>query len=327
MRQLARTAILAAIAATAWPPRPAMAQELAGKTITLVVPFAPGAVSDPMARAIAPRLGDILGTNVIVENRAGANTNLGTVHVVRSPPDGRTLLLAGTALIVNVAIYKEKLPFDPLKDLKPVSLVATTNSALVVHPSLDVATLPQLIALLKSRPGEFNYASAGSGNMTHLAMEFFKIRTGTNVTHVPYKGANPALNDVLAGHVPMMIISPGPIETHVKAGRLRALAITGLKRFDLLPDVPTFTEMGLPMPEVDHGTTFGILAPAGISEQVLARLNAALGQVLSDADLRARMKSMGFEAAPTTPQEYEAILRTQSEKWPPLIEQAGITLN
>ena len=158
-------------------------------------------------------------------------------------------------------------------------------------------------------------------------MEFLKLRTGVAVTHVPYKGAGPALNDVIAGHVPMMIISPGPIEAHVKAGRLRALAITGTRRNDLIPDVPTFTEVGLPMPEVDYGTTFGVLAPAGTPSAVITTLHKALMEVLADAEVRRRLKSMGFEPAPTTPQEYEAVLRSQVEKWPPLIEQAGITLN
>jgi tripartite-type tricarboxylate transporter receptor subunit TctC len=307
--------------------RPASAQDFAGKTITLVVPFSPGAVSDPLARTTGARFGEILGAKVIVENRPGANTNIGTAHVARSQPDGRTLLLAGTAMIVNAALYKDKLPFDPIKDFAPVSLVATTNSALVVHPSLNVTTLKEFIALVQSRPGELNYATAGSGNMTHLAMEFLKLRLGAQITHVPYKGAGPALNDVVAGHVPMMIISPGPATAHVKAGRLRALAVTGRKRLDVLPDVPTFTEQDLPMPEVDFGTTFGIAAPAGTPASIIAALNAAIRQALEEPDLHARIKSMGFEPSPTTPQQYEEILRGQFEKWPPLIERAGITLN
>jgi tripartite-type tricarboxylate transporter receptor subunit TctC len=306
---------------------PAPAQDFAGKTVTIVVPFTPGAVSDPLARVIAPKLGEILGATVIVENRAGANTNLGSLHVAKAQPDGRTLLLAGTALTVNVAFYKDRLPFDPLKDFTPISLVATTNSTLVVHPSLNVGSLGELIALLKSRPGALNYASAGSGNMTHLVMEFFKLKSGTDVTHVPYRGAGPALNDVLAGHAAMMVISPGPVEPHIKAGRLRALAITGTKRHDLLPDVPTFNEVGLPIPEVDHGTTFGMLAPAGLPSAALATLHKALTEALADPDLHRRLKSMGFEPTPTTPRQYADILRGQVEKWPPLIERAGITLN
>ena len=327
MNRSCRTRTFAAIAISALLAQPAAAQDFAGKTITLVVPFAPGAVSDPLARTVGARLGEILGAKVIVENRPGANTNLGTAHVARAQPDGRTLLLAGTAMIVNVAFYKDKLPFDPLKDFAPVSLVATTNSALVVHPSLNVATLKEFITLVQSRPGELNYASAGSGNMTHLAMEFFKLRLGARITHVPYKGAGPALNDVLAGHVPMMIISPGPATAHIKAGRLRALAVTGRKRLEVLPDVPTFTEQGWPMPEVDFGTTFGIAAPAGTPEPTIVALNAAIRQTLDEPEMRARIKSMGFEPAPTSPKEYADILRSQYEKWPPLIERAGITLN
>jgi tripartite-type tricarboxylate transporter receptor subunit TctC len=301
--------------------------EFAGKTLTIVVPFSPGAVSDPLARVIAPRLAEILGSNVIVENKAGANTNLGNLYVARSQPDGHTLLLAGTALTVNVAFYKDKLPFDPLKDFTPITLVAVTNSALVVHPSLNVGTLSELIALLKSKPGALNYASAGSGNMTHLVMEFFKLKAGVDVTHVPYRGAGPALNDVIAGHASMMVISPGPLEPYIAAGKLRALAVTGTKRHDLLPDIPTFNEAGVPMPEVDYGTTFGMLGPAGLPSGTLATLHKALAEALADPELRRKLKSMGFDARPTTPQEYADILRSQIEKWPPLIERAGISLN
>jgi tripartite-type tricarboxylate transporter receptor subunit TctC len=325
LMRLRTCAILAMLAAGSW--TPCKAQDFAGKTITIVVPFSPGAVSDPLARLIAPKLADVLGAHVIVENRAGANTNLGNLHVGKSAPDGRTLLLAGTALTVNVAFYKDKLPFDPIRDFAPISLIATANSALVVHPSLNVQNIGELVALLKSKPGALNYASAGSGNMTHLIMEFFKLKSGTHVVHVPYRGAGPALNDVLAGHTPMMGINPGPIEPHVRAGRLHALAVTGRKRHDLLPEVPTFAEVGLPMPEVDFGTTFGLLAPVGTPDATLATLHKALSDVLAEQSLRQRLKSMGFEAAPTSSQDYADILRGQVEKWPPLIERAGITLN
>jgi tripartite-type tricarboxylate transporter receptor subunit TctC len=306
---------------------PAAAQDLAGKTVTIVVPFTPGAVSDPLARVIAPRLAEILGANVIVENKAGGNTNIGSLYVAKAPPDGRTLLFAGTGITMNVAIYKDKMPFDPLKDFAPIALVSTSNSVLVVNPSLNAANLTELIALLKSKPGALNYASAGSGNMTHLIMEFFKLKSGTDIIHVPYRGAGPALNDVLAGHAAMMVINPGPTEAHVKAGRLRALAVTGVKRSDLLPEVPTFAELGYPMPEVDYGTTFGMLAPAGTPPATIATLHKALTEVLAEPQLRQRIKSMGFEATLTSPEQYADILRDQVEKWPPLIERAGISLN
>jgi tripartite-type tricarboxylate transporter receptor subunit TctC len=303
------------------------AQDLAGKTITIVVPFTAGAVSDPLARVLAPKLAELLSANVIVENRPGGNTNIGVSYVAKAPPDGRTLLLAGTGITMNVAIYKDKLPFDPLKDFAPISLVSTSNSVLVAHPSLNVGSIAELVTLLKSRPGQLHYASAGSGNMTHLVMEFFKLKSGTDILHVPYRGAGPALCDVLAGHAAMMVINPGPTEMHVKAGRLRALAVTGTRRNDLLPDVPTFAETGYPMPEVDHGTTFGMLAPAGTPPPTLAMLHKALMTVLADPQMQARIKSMGFEATPTTPEQYSGILRSQIENWQPLIERAGITLN
>ena len=228
---------------------------------------------------------------------------------------------------MNVAIYKDKMPFDPLKDFAPIALVSTSNSVLVVNPNLNVANLNELIALLKSKPGALNYASAGSGNMTQLIMEFFKLKSGTDIVHVPYRGAGPALNDVVAGHAAMMVINPGPTEAHVKAGRLRGLAVTGVKRSDLLPEVPTFAELGYPMPEVDYGTTFGMLAPAGTPPATIATLHKALTEVLADPQLRQRIKSMGFEATLTSPEQYADILRDQVEKWRPLIERAGISLN
>jgi tripartite-type tricarboxylate transporter receptor subunit TctC len=318
---------LCAVIATLTLALPAAAQDLAGKTVTIVVPFTPGAVSDPLARVIAPRLAEILGANVIVENKAGGNTNIGGLYVAKAQPDGRTLLFAGTGITMNVAIYKDKMPFDPLKDFAPIALVSTSNSVLVVNPSLNVTNLSELIALLKSKPGALNYASAGSGNMTHLIMEFFKLKSGTDIVHVPYRGAGPALNDVLAGHAAMMVINPGPTEAHVKAGRLRALAVTGLKHSDLLPEVPTFAELGYPMPEVDYGTTFGLLAPAGTPAATIATLHKALTETLAEPQLRQRIKSMGFEATLTSPEQYADILRDQVEKWRPLIERAGISLN
>jgi tripartite-type tricarboxylate transporter receptor subunit TctC len=319
--------ILAVLATLMLAALPAAAQDLAGKTVTIVVPFTPGAVSDPLARVIAPRLAEILGAHVIVENKAGGNTNIGSLYVAKAPPDGRTLLFSGTGITMNVALYKDKMPFDPLKDFAPIALVSTSNSVLVANPSLNVANLNELIALLKSKPGALNYASAGSGNMTHLIMEFFKLKSGTDIVHVPYRGAGPALNDVLAGHAAMMVINPGPTEAHVKAGRLRALAVTGVKRIDLLPEVPTFAELGYPMPEVDYGTTFGMLAPAGTPPATIATLHKALTEVLADPQLRQRIKSMGFEATLTSPEKYADILRDQVEKWRPLIERAGMSLN
>ena len=319
--------LLAVLATLMLAALPAAAQDLAGKTVTIVVPFTPGAVSDPLARVIAPRLAEILGANVIVENKAGGNTNIGSLYVAKAQPDGRTLLFAGTGITMNVAIYKDKMPFDPLKDFAPIALVSTSNSVLVVNPSLNVANLNELIALLKSKPGALNYASAGSGNMTQLIMEFFKLKSGTDIVHVPYRGAGPALNDVVAGHAAMMVINPGPTEAHVKAGRLRALAVTGVKRSDLLPEVPTFAELGYAMPEIDYGTTFGMLAPAGTPPATIATLHKALTEVLADPQLRQRIKSMGFEATLTSSEQYADILRDQVEKWRPLIERAGISLN
>ena len=308
---------------------PAVAQDAyPAKPVKLIVPFPPAGGTDVLSRAIAQAISSQSpGFVFVVDNRPGAGGNIGLEAAAKSPPDGYTIAMGQTAnLAVNPALYT-KMPFDPLKDFAPIALVSTSNSVLVANPSLNVANLNELIALLKSKPGALNYASAGSGNMTHLIMEFFKLKSGTDIVHVPYRGAGPALNDVLAGHAAMMVINPGPTEAHVKAGRLRALAVTGVKRIDLLPEVPTFAELGYPMPEVDYGTTFGMLAPAGTPPATIATLHKALTEVLAEPQLRQRIKSMGFEATLTSPEQYADILRDQVEKWRPLIERAGMSLN
>jgi tripartite-type tricarboxylate transporter receptor subunit TctC len=302
----------------------ASAQDLPRGTITLVVPFAPGSVTDALARTVAPKMGELLGRAVIVENKPGAGTVVGTVAVAKAAPDGRTLLVGGTALVVNAALQKDKLPYDPLKDFAPVTLLATSKSVLVANPSLGVKTLAELVALLKAKPGAVNYASAGSGNMTHLGVEIFKAKAGVDIMHVPYRGANPAVTDVLAGHASLLLVNPGAVEEHIKAGKLLGLAVTGEKRLASLPDVPTFAEGGVALPELDFGTWFGVLAPAGTPPALVATLNDAIVRALKAPEVEAKLRAIGFEPEPGTPEAYAAMLRAQLEQWPPIIEKAGI---
>jgi tripartite-type tricarboxylate transporter receptor subunit TctC len=271
-------------------------------------------------------LAEILDRTVIVENKAGANTILGTVAVARSQPDGRTLLLGGTAFVVNTALYKGKLSYDPVRDFEPISLLATSRSVLVTHPGLGVQTLAELLQLLKSKPGEVTYASAGSGNMTHLGMEVFKSRAGVNITHVPYRGANPALTDVLAGHVPLMFVNPGAIEEYVRNRRLIAIAVTGEKRLNGLPGVPTFAEAGVPLPELNFGTWFGLLAPAGTPKAIISHINTAVIQAVEDTEIQAKMQPLGFQPEAGSSEGYAAMLKAQLEQWPPIVERAGIKI-
>jgi tripartite-type tricarboxylate transporter receptor subunit TctC len=195
---------------------------------------------------------------------------------------------------------------------------------LVVNPGLRISNLSELLQLAKSKPGEITYASAGSGNMTHLGMEVFKGRAGIDIQHVPYRGANPAVTDVLAGHVPLMFVNPGAVEEYIKDGRLVGLAVTGEKRLGELPDVPTFAEAGVPLPELDFGTWFGLLAPVGTPKPILLQLNAAVIRAVQDPQIGVKMQSMGFQPEVGTPEAYTAMLKAQLEQWPPIVERAGV---
>jgi tripartite-type tricarboxylate transporter receptor subunit TctC len=291
------------------------------KPIRFVVAFPPGGGTDLVARTIAPRLAERLAQQVVVDNRPGAGGNLGTEIVAKSAPDGYTMLMGSVGpLAINASLFA-RLPFDPLKDLAPVTLAASTPNILVVHPSLPVASVHELIALAKARPGAINFASSGQGTPAQLAGELFNSMAGVKMVHVPYKGAAPALADLLGGQVQVMFSTMPPALPHVSAGRLRALAVASLKRSPAAPGLPTIDEAALPGFEAT--TWHGVMVPAATPSAVVARLHGDIVAVLRMPDVAERLSSQGAEAIGSTPQEFASYIKTETAKWAKVIRESG----
>jgi tripartite-type tricarboxylate transporter receptor subunit TctC len=292
------------------------------KTIRLIVPLAPGGPSDILARTMGQKFTESMKQTVVVDNRTGAGGTIGTDIAAKSPPDGYTLLLiAAATYTINANLYK-KLPFDPRKDLTPVSVLAAAPYIIVVHPSLPVKTLKQLIALSKARPNDLNYASGGTGTGPQMAFELVMLKTGMKITHVPYKGTGPAMNDVIAGQVQISnfnMIAAMPV---VQSGRLRAIAVSGEKRNGKLPDVPTLTELGVPGFEFPTGHM--IMVPGATPREIIARLHQESVKALNSPDVRTRLEQEGAEIIGNTPEQAAAIVRTELEKWGEVIRKTGI---
>jgi tripartite-type tricarboxylate transporter receptor subunit TctC len=259
----------------------------------------------------------------VVENRTGSSGNIGMENVVRSAPDGHSLLMGTSgALTVNPHIFPN-LGFDPAKDLAPVSLAFTTDNALIVNPNMPAKTVAEFLALARSRPGAFSYGSAGAGSSTHMAAELFRLAAGIQVLHVPYRGSAPALNDTVAGNVQFMVDQLPSCIGQIRAGQVRALAVTGPRRSPLLPDVPTMAEAGLPGAE---NTSWGaVLVPAGTPEAAVERLNAALREAVGVPAVRERMAQAGADAAASSPAELAALMRRETERWGKVVKEAGIS--
>jgi tripartite-type tricarboxylate transporter receptor subunit TctC len=299
----------------------AFAQGYPQKPVRIVVPSAAGGSTDTISRVVAQKLAGDIGVTVVVENRPGGGGNLGADVVAKSPPDGYTLVMVYAGHAVNVTLYP-KLAYDLVKDFDPVIHVCMVASMLVVHPSLPVKSVKELIAFAKANPGALNYASSGTGNISHLAGELFRSLTGVKIVHVPYRGTGPALIDVLGGQVPMMFPNmPGTMQ-HVQSGRLRVLGVNSEKRSALLPDVPTVAEAGVR--GFEASTWFGLLAPAGTPREVIVRLNAATARVLNTADVNERFVSEGAVAAGGPPERFGALLKTEIEKWGKVVRTAGV---
>jgi tripartite-type tricarboxylate transporter receptor subunit TctC len=301
----------------------AFAQSYPAKPIRLILGFPPGGASDAGARIIAPKLGEALGQQVIVDNRAGANTNIATELVARAQPDGHTLLWGfSNAFVVNPSIYA-KLGFDAQKDFAPIMLVAQYQFVLVVHRSVSARTVQELIAQAKSsRPGTFTYASTGIGSPNHLAAELLKNRSGIDITHVAYKGGGPATLAVLSGETKMLFASIPSVLAHVKAGGLRALAVTAPERAPELPDVGTMQELGFP--GFDVRAWNGVLAPAGTPQPVAIRLNAELAKIVKAPDVQEGFRREGLEPVVTTPEAFAQRIRAETAMWAKVIRHAGI---
>jgi tripartite-type tricarboxylate transporter receptor subunit TctC len=306
---------------------PALAQgDYPNRPITYVVPYPPGGAADVFARQLAGELSKRLGQPVVVENRAGANGNLGSASVVKAPADGYTLLL-GTAstVAINPHLYGKNMPYDPLKDLQPVSGTHSMANVLVVNTATPYKTVQDVVAAAKAKPGALAYASAGNGNTMHLAGEQFRMQAGIDLLHVPYKGGPPAMNDVLAGQIPMMFNNLPAVLPMVRAGKLRALAVATPKRSALMPEVPTMEEAGLK----GYVSTVwnGVYVRAGTARPIVERLNREIVAVLQSPALRQSLEEQGYDVIPSTPEQFGALAQSETPRWGAVVKQSGATLD
>ncbi len=304
----------------------AMAQsDYPTRPVTLVVPFPAGGSTDLVARVIAQKMTNGLGQQVLVENRGGAGGNLGSATVAKSDPDGYTILMGTVAThALNPAIYK-KMPFDPVADFAPISLLVTVPNVLVVNPDLPVKTVQELIALAKEKPGELSYASSGNGTPLHLSGELFKSMAGIDIVHIPYKGAGPALTDLLGNHVSIMFDNLPSSTGYIKEGRLRGLAVTTAERAASMPELPTMAESGLPGYETY--TWNALFTPAGTPPAVIERLNAEAVKAVQDPEVKAKLAEFGATAVGSTPDELAAHVQAELAKWAPVVKASGAQID
>jgi tripartite-type tricarboxylate transporter receptor subunit TctC len=300
----------------------AYAQNYPTRAVRLVVPYAPGGGTDFTARVIAPKLSEALGQQVVVENRPGGGTNIGSDLVAKAAPDGYTLLMAGAANAINMSLYA-KLPYDTVRDFLPVSLSVKGANVLLVHPSLPVKNLRDLLALARAQPGKLNYASSGIGSANHMAGELLKLVAKVNIAHVPYKGNAPALTDLIGGHVEILISGVPAVIGQIKNGRVRAIAIASLKRFPALPDTPTIDESGLKGFEAT--TWFGVMAPAKTSRDIVNRLNADLARIVTAPDVRERFIGEGVEPVGGSTELFAGFIRDEIDKYAKVVKAAALT--
>jgi len=316
--------LVAAVAAL-WLGLAAAQQNYPTKSIRFIVTFPPGGSADLIARALAPILSDRLRQQVLVENRPGAGGNIGMEVVAKAAPDGYTMGLGATgALAVNVSLYP-KLPYDPAKDFAPVSNVAFVPFFLIANPSLPVHNLQELVALASAKPGELMLGHGGNGTAMHLSGELFKLMAKIQLVNVPYKGSGPAAVDTMGGQLPLAIVDVASAITQVKAGRLKALAVTTAKRISVAPDVPTFAEAGLPGYEAIGW--FGVVMPAGTPPDIVGRMNTELVAALKRQEIRERVIAAGAEPSPSTPEEFGALIRSEIVKWAEVVKASGAKLD
>lgn len=301
---------------------PAVAQSYPARPITLVVPFAPGGSASTAARSVADKMSETLGQQIVIDNRGGAGGTVATRAVAKAPPDGYTLLVVTSATVGTSPSLFQNLGYDPRKDFAPIGLIAATPNLIAVHPTFPARSLAELIKIGKEATTPIPYGSPGTGTLNHLTVELLAYRTGMKVAHVPYKGAGPALNDLLGGHINVLISAIPNAHSHIVAGTIHGLAVTGAKRSALIPDVPTFAEAGLP--GYDVPLRWGLAAPAGTPRPIIDKLNAALNAALATDEVRQRLAIEGAEPQPTTPEEYAAIIDREVAMWSDLVKAAGI---
>jgi len=314
--RIVSTVILSALAVSA------VADDYPNKAIRLIMPYPIGGSIDIAGRMVAQRLADNLGQAVVVDNRTGAGGIVGTETGARAAPDGYTVLMGGTGTLALSPSLQKNLPYDPNKDFTPVTLLVTIPYVVVVQPSFKAANIKELIALAKAKPHEINYGSGGSGSAPHLAAELFKTMADVRITHVPYKGSTPAITDTMSGQVQLTFTGIPSVMTQMKAGRLRPIGVTSLKRTAALPEVPTIAESGVPGYEVNPW--FGVLLPARTPQPLVSRLNAEILKVLQLPATRERFAAEGFEAAGNTPAQFAAYIKAEQIKWGKVIKDAGI---
>jgi tripartite-type tricarboxylate transporter receptor subunit TctC len=297
----------------------AAAQTYPSRTVRVVVGFAPGGGVDISARLLASKLSEYLGEQFVVENKPGAGTNIAAVEVARSAPDGYTLFMNSPAVVINTALYAN--PPYQLRDFTGVSLFAQTTNLLVVPGAFEANTVQELVRIAKAKPGALNYSSAGQGTTQHLAAELFKLRSGTNIVHVPYKGSGPSMSALLAGEVQLSFINPVAAGGHVKAGKLRALAVTDSRRTELMPEVPTMKEAGVDGVEVS--LWYALLAPAATPRDTVDKLAAAVARAARDPATREVLRKQGAEAVGNTPDQFNAYLREEQARWSEVVKVSG----
>jgi tripartite-type tricarboxylate transporter receptor subunit TctC len=304
-----------AVSAADYPTRP----------VTLVVAFTPGGASDVLARILGRKLEQILGQPFVIDNRPGAGGNTAAESVAHAAPDGYMLLAGNNGILAtNAALYK-KINFDPQADFAPIGLIGSQANILVVNPAVPARSMGELIALAKANPGKLNFASSGHGLAAHLAGELFKTEAKVDIVHVPYKGAAPALQDVIAGHVQMMFATASSVVPHIKDGKVRALAVASLKRTAVLPDIPTIDELGIK--NFDATTWHGLVAPAHTPREVIATLNRALAAALADPDVKKSLADLGVDIMGGTPEEFAAYIKSEIPKWTAIIKASGAKID
>lgn len=295
------------------------------RPVSLIVPFPAGGSTDLVARVVAEKMSALLGQQIVVDNRGGAGGNVGSAAAAKSEPDGYTMLMGTVAThAINSALYK-KMPYDPVKDFAPVSLLVVVPNVLVVNPDFPAKSVQELIALAKEKPGELSYASSGNGTPLHLSGELFKSMAGVDIVHVPYKGAGPALVDVMGGHVPIMFDNLPSSTEHIKAGKLRGLAVTTAERSPSMPELPTIAESGLPGYETY--TWNALFVPAGTPPDVIAKLNEAAVAAVGDPEVKAKLETMGASVVGSTPEQLAKHVQAELDKWGPVVKASGAQID
>lgn len=300
-----------------------IAQDYPSKPIRFIVPFPPGGATDTFARILGQKMTDSWGQQVVIDNRAGAGGNIAAELAAKSPADGYTIIIVGMSHAVNVSLYR-KIAYDPVKDFAPITQVASVESFLVVHPSLPVKSVKELIALAKARPGQLNYGSGGNGAPGHLAGELFKMLTGINMVHVPYKGAQ-SMVGLLNGDHAVEFNNLITVGAHIKSGKVRVLAVGSAKRSPLMPEVPTMREAGVP--GYEKVQWFGVLAPAGTPQPIISKLNAEMVRALRLPDVAKRLRDLGSEPVANSPEQFDVLIKSEIKKWAKVIKEVGIRID